>query len=520
MSSQEISGQLVLTGQDLTILDVVEVSRHKSKQVIISEDAKKAVLESREVVNKAVAEKKVIYGITTGFGNFKNVTISEEQLGQLQENLIMSHAIGTGEPLSEEVVRAAMLIRVNSLIKGFSGVRLELVEKLLEILNNNVYPYVPSQGSVGSSGDLAPLSHIMLVILGMGEVFENGQRKPSMEILDKLGIAPIRLTAKEGLALTNGTAVMTGIASLAWYDARRLSKLADISAAMSLEVTMGTLAACFPGIHQARPHQGQILAAENMRRLSAESEVIDSHKDCDRVQDSYSLRCSPQVHGAVKDALAYIKVVVTTELNSATDNPLVFADSGEVVSGGNFHGEPIAFVMDYLGIVMSELANISERRTCRLVDPTTSEGLPAFLIPKEQAGLSSGYMIAQYTAAALVSENKVLAHPASVDSIPTSANQEDHVSMGTIAARKAREIIKNVSAVVAIELLCSAQGFDFRKPLQPGRGTSEAFRLIRQEIAFADKDRVLYPDLEKLLNTLVYNGRLLEQVEARVGKLR
>lgn len=510
---------MFLTGNDLTIGDIVAVARNKARPVAIAESAKVKMLESRQYVEKIAAEKRVVYGVTTGFGKFKNIVISPEQLGQMQENLIMSHSVGTGDPLSEEDVRAAILVRVNSLIKGYSGVRIELVEKLICLLNWNVYPYVPSQGSVGSSGDLAPLSHIMLVILGLGEVIENGVRRPGREVLAKLGIEPIHLVEKEGLALTNGTSVMTGIAALGVYDAEEIAKTADIALGMTLEATMGTPAACFHMIHRVRPHLGQQLVAENVRRLCHESEIVESHKNCDRVQDAYSLRCAPQVHGAVRDSLRYIRSVVEIEINSATDNPLVFPTENLVISGGNFHGEPIAFVMDYLGIVMAELANISERRVNRLVDPAISEGLPAFLIPPQQAGVSSGYMIAQYTAAALVSENKVLAHPASVDSIPTSANQEDHVSMGTIAARKARTIIKNVYAVIGIELMCAAQALDFRKPLKAGIGSRTAYELIRQLVPFADRDKVLYHDMETISKNLVYNRRLLTEVENRIGKL-
>ena len=510
---------LVLTGETLSINDIVDVARHKRMKVIISEETKSKMQASRDYVAKVANEKRVVYGITTGFGKFKNVVIAQDQLCQMQENLIMSHAVGVGEPLKEEEVRAAVLVRANSLVKGYSGVRIELVEKLLELVNADIYPYVPCKGSVGSSGDLAPLSHIMLVILGMGEVIEGGQRKPSNEVLARLGIQPIKLVAKEGLALINGTSVMTGIAALAIFDAELLTQMADISGAMTLEATMGTVAACHHMVHLARPHIGQQTVAENIRRLCADSAIGYSHRNCDRVQDAYSLRCMPQVHGAVRDSLRHIRSVVEIELNSATDNPLIFHDYDLIISCGNFHGEPIAFVMDYLGIVIAELGNIAERRICRMVDPATSEGLPAFLIPHEQAGLSSGYMISHYTAAAVVSENKILAHPASVDSIPTSANQEDHVSFGTIAARKARQIIENVYEVIGIELMSAAQGLDFHKPLLPGLGCQAAWEMIRQFVPFSEKDKILYQDMQTIRKEIMLDGKIVQHVEQRIGKL-
>jgi|SRR3989339_974275 len=514
----DTSGQLVLDGNSLTIEDIVRVSADKTMKVFISEPARAAMTLARQYVEKIALEHKVVYGITTGFGQFKNVILAGEQLRQVQENLIMSHSVGVGKPLAEADVRAAILVRANSLIKGYSGVRIELVERLLDLLNNGIYPFVPEKGSVGASGDLCPLAHIMLVILGLGEVIENGVRASSADILRKYGLTPMPLASKEGLALTNGTSVMTGMSALLIAQAENLAKLADISAATCLESTMGTLSAFSPLIQAVRPHRGQAAVAENMRRICMESEIMESHKNCGRVQDSYSLRCIPQVHGAVRDSLAYIRSVIETEINSATDNPLIFPEHDAVISGGNFHGEPIAFVMDFLGIVVSELGSISERRINRMVDSSISEGLPAFLIPKEQAGVSSGYMIAQYTAAALVSENKVLAHPASVDSIPTSANQEDHVSMGSIAVRKAKEITKNVYSVIAIEITCGAQALDFRHPLRPGFGARQLHEIIRQIIPFAEKDRVLYPDFE-VVEKLMLSGRLLSEIENRIGKL-
>lgn len=459
-----------------------------------------------------------MYGITTGFGQFKNVTISPEQTEQLQLNLIRSHATGVGEPFSEEVVRASILVRINSLLQGHSGVRPVVVQALASLLNERIYPFVPCQGSVGSSGDLAPLCHITLTILGEGEVLHEGKRCPSRRILEEKGITPIRLLAKEGLALSNGTSVQTGIAALVVYDASRAAKLFDIACGMSLEALMGSVKASDPRVHALRPHRGQAESAENIRRLTFDSEIIRSHEHCDRVQDSYSLRCAPQVHGASRNAITHVASVVACELNSVTDNPLLFPMDEQAISAGHFHGEPIAQVMDYLKIAVTEFANISERRIAKLVDPSQSEGLPAFLIPGRQAGLSSGFMIPQYVAAALVSENKVLSHPASVDSIPTSANQEDHVSMGTIAARQAMFCLQNTYHVLAIEFLCAAQGLDFRKPLKPGIGTRAAHRMIRASVSFLDQDRVLYPDIECI--RALMKETLLDEVEREVGTLK
>lgn len=509
---------IVLDGKSLTIDQVVQIARHHER-VEISEEAKSNLIKARDFVDQAVQNGEVIYGITTGFGNFKNVTIDAAQTAKLQENLMTSHAIGVGDPLSEECVRASIVVRINSLLHGFSGVRPVAIDRLVELLNKDVYPFVPEKGSVGSSGDLCPLSHIMLVILGLGEVLVKGQRRPSSERLKEKGIEPIELTSKEGLALNNGTAVQTGIGVLAVYDAQHLAKLADVTLSMSLDVMMGTNRAFDRRVHELRPHQGQLDVSDNVRALSADSEIMNSHEGCDRVQDCYSLRCAGQVHGACRDGIYHAERVLTTEINSVTDNPLVFPDANEVISCGNFHGEPVALVMDYLSTCAAELGNISERRTAKMLDMANSEGLPAFLIDPEKAGLNNGFMIAQYTAAALVSENKVLAHPASVDSIPTSANQEDHVSMGTIAARQAREIIANTQQVIGIEAMCAAQGYDFRAPLKGGQGAHKAYELIRAEVPALDKDRVLYPDLEKTTHVIL-NDNFLSELEKVVGKLK
>ena len=507
---------ITLNGRSLTIKEVVAVARQRAR-VTLDPSVEAALNRSREFVDGLVERGEVVYGITTGFGRFKNVVINKEQTEELQVNLIRSHATGVGAPFSEEVVRASIVVRINSLLQGYSGVRPIVVHRLVEMLNKNIYPYVPSKGSVGSSGDLAPLCNIILVLIGEGEVIVNGERKPAKGILAERDFEPIVLQSKEGLALNNGTAVQTGVGALAVHDARELATLFDVSLAMSLEGMMGSLKAYEQKVHALRPHPGQEECASNVRKLIGESEIIKSHAGCDRVQDSYTLRCAPQVHGASRDAIRHVEQVVTRELNSVTDNPLIFAEDQEAISAGHFHGEPIAQVMDYLKIAVCELANISERRIAKLVDPAYSEGLPAFLVPTEQAGLSSGYMIPQYVAAALVSENKVLAHPASVDSIPTSANIEDHVSMGTIAARQAAEIVGNARSVLAIELMCAAQALDLRKPLTSGVGTNTAHGIIRQFIPFLDKDRVLYKDVEDIENMVI--GAIRSKVEEKIGKM-
>jgi len=508
--------KIIIDGENLTIEDVVSVARH-GNLVELSKNAIEKIKKSRKVVENFVSQEKTVYGVTTGFGEFKNVFISKEQTRELQENLIRSHSVGVGNPLPEEIVRATMLLRANSLAKGYSGVRVEIIETLCQMLNKKVHPVIPEKGSVGASGDLAPLSHMALVLMGEGEVFYNGKRMKGKEALKLAGIKPVTLSSKEGLALNNGTAVMTAIAVLTLYDAENVLKCADIAAAMTLEALLGIDKAFDERIHKLRPHLGQIKCAENIRKLIKNSEIL-SHNNHKKVQDAYSLRCIPQVHGASRDAINYVRKVLEIEINSVTDNPLIFTNPPEALSGGNFHGQPIAIAMDLLGIALAEIADISERRIARILDPHLNEGLPAFLIPKNKGGLNSGYMIAQYTAAALVSENKVLSHPASVDSIPTSANQEDHVSMGTIAARKAREILKNAENVIAIEILCAAQGMDFRLPLKGGQGTRIAHEYIRKHIPHLNKDRILYPEINKV-RELIHNGDLVKRVEEKIGKL-
>jgi histidine ammonia-lyase len=390
------------------------------------------------------------------------------------------------------------------------------VQQLVAVLNWGVCPVIPEKGSVGASGDLAPLAHLSLVLIGMGEAFYKRQRLSGRQALKKCGLKPLQLEAGEGLALVNGTQVMTAVGALAVYDAGVLAKLTDIAAAMSLEVLMGSRTEFDPKIHEVRPHPGQAAAADNMARITQQSEIITSHKDCSRIQDAYTLRCSPQVHGATRDAIRYCRDVIETEMNSSTNNPLIFSDSKEFLLGGNFHGQPVALALDFLGIAVAELADISERRVERLVNPKLS-GLPAFLV--DDGGLNSGLMLAQYTAAALVSENKVLCHPAVIDSIPTSANKEDHVSMGTISARKCRDIVSNVEDVIAIELLCAAQALDLFTNMKPGKGTLAAYRTIRQAVSHLEKDRVLSSDIAAV-NELMHNGKVLNAVEKQVGALR
>ncbi len=501
-----------IDGESLSIQDLHDVAREHEK-VRLAGVCEKKVKVSREVVEEKLEGDEDVYGINTGFGDLANVKIEEEKTEELQKNLVRSHASGVGEPLDEEVVRGTMLLRANTLAKGYSGVRLEVIELLIDMLNEGVHPVVPSQGSVGASGDLAPLAHMSLVLMGEGEAVYEGEKLPGKKALERAGIEPLELKAKEGLALLNGTQVMTAIGALMLRDGKRLLKAAQIASAMSLEALMGTNAVFDKRIHQIRPHEGQVNCAGNLRKITADSEIIESHKDCDKVQDPYTLRCMPQVYGATKDAIQYVEKVLTTEMNSANDNPLVFPD-GDVISGGNFHGQPVALAMDFLSSAVSEIGNISERTTDKLMYEKES-GLPRFLTDKE--GVNSGFMIAQYTAASLVSENKVLSHPASVDSIPTSAGQEDHVSMGAISARQAEEVLKNVENVVAIELMSAAQGLEFQDK-EPGRGVKAAYEIVREHVEPLEDDRSLHPDIKKVKD-LIINGELIERVEEAVGEL-
>jgi histidine ammonia-lyase len=501
--------------EKMTLEDLVDIARHGAK-VQLTNASVQRINKARQLIEQWVKEEKSIYGVTTGFGALSDVAISKKDTRQLQKNILMSHSAGTGDLFNEETVRAVMALRIKDFALGHSGIRLETVQYLIEMLNKGIYPVVPEKGSVGASGDLIPLAHLSLVIIGLGEAYYKGQRMSGAEVLNHCGITPLRLEAAEGLALINGTQVMSAVGGLAVYDAMNLSKLTDIASAMTLEVLMGSRTEFDPRIHKVRPHPGQAASADNMYRITQNSEIVTSHKDCHRIQDAYTLRCSPQVHGASKDAVIYAKKVLETEMNASTNNPLIFPESQDFLLGGNFHGQPIAIVMDFLCMGVSEFANISERRIERLVNPKLS-GLPAFLV--RDGGLNSGFMIAQYVAAALVSENKVLCHPACVDSIPTSANKEDHVSMGTISARKCREIIKNAEQVIAIELLCGAQALDLFTNMKPGEGTLAAYTVIRNAVPHLDGDRILHKDIDAV-KQLMRNGKILDAVEKKVGKLK
>lgn len=510
MSSQTI----LLDFDGMSLEELIAIARNGAN-VAISSQAEERILATRRLIDRWVREGRVIYGVTTGFGALSRVTISEQDTRRLQANILASHSAGVGELLDDEAVRAIMALRIKDMARGHSGIRLETLRLLIELLNGGVIPCVPEKGSVGASGDLVPLAHLGSVLIGEGEAFYRGRKMSGREALSAAGLEPVRLESAEGLALINGTQAMTGIGGLAVYDAEQLCRHTDIAAAMSLEVLMGSRTEFNPAIQKVRPHPGQAAAADNMLRMTRDSEIISSHKDCSRVQDAYTLRCSPQVHGASHDTIQYARKVVETEMNSSTNNPLFFHETEEFLLGGNFHGQPVGFVMDFLAIAVAELANISERRIERLVNPMLS-GLPGFLI--SEGGLNSGFMIAQYTAAALVSENKVLAHPATVDSIPTSANKEDHVSMGTIAARKAREIVGNAENVLAIELLCAAQALDMFTNLKPGEGTRKAYEVIRQCVTHMDRDRFLSRDIAAV-KALMKSGRLLRAVEETIGPL-
>ncbi|MFN3429022.1 MAG: histidine ammonia-lyase [Candidatus Sericytochromatia bacterium] len=504
-----------VNGRDLTIYDVFLVSM-KQSPVFVPANCQAAMRRSRAVVEKMLAEDRVVYGITTGFGFMKDRKISIDEVETLQRNLIMSHAAGVGAPLPTPVARAMMLLRVNALVKGFSGIRPEVVELLVEMLNRGVHPIIPSQGSVGASGDLSPLSHLALVVIGEGKAEYKGMVLSGRDALEAAGLEPIVLSAKEGLALINGTQAMGALGCLALEQGRMLAKVADIACAASVEALMGSNAPYQSAVHMLRPHTGQMAAARNLTRLTAGSQLMASHRDCGMVQDAYSLRCAPQVHGATRDTIAYARGIFHIEINAVTDNPLIFADREEAVSAGHFHGQPLALPLDFLGIAIAELGSISERRTERMVNPSLSNGLPAFLTPKP--GLNSGYMIAQYTAASLVSENKVLCHPSSVDSIPTSANQEDHVSMGTTSARKLQRIARNVSHVLAIELLCAAQGVELRSSLPTGKGVAAAVAFIRTVVPHLEEDRIIAEDIRKLQEK-IEDGSLVTAVEEAIGPL-
>jgi len=505
---------LHISGNDLTLEAVREVALER-RPVLLSADARETVDQARAVVDDIVSSNTLAYAITTGVGKLSDVRIAGEQIRELQVNLLRSHAVGIGEPLSVAETRAMMLLRANSLAKGFSGVRAVVIDTLCEMLNRGVTPFVPSQGSVGASGDLAPLAHLALALIGEGECVDaGGARITSADVLKRAQIKPLVLEAKESISLINGTQGMLAVGTLALLAAETLVDSADVLGGLCCDALKGTDAAFDERIHKARPHNGQMKTAANLRKMLEGSQIRESHRECGRVQDAYSLRCIPQVHGAVRDTLAHCREVFEIEANSAVDNPLVFItdaknSEGDVISGGNFHGEPLAFALDFLGIALSALAGISERRIERLVNPALSEGLPPFLA--QGAGLNSGFMMPQVTAAALVSENKVLAHPASVDSITTSGNKEDYVSMGMTAANKLRRIVENTRNVLAIEAMAVAQALDFLSPLKSSIRGQAAHSAIRSVCPTMEKDRVMYKDFTRLAE-LIASGKVAEAI--------
>lgn len=505
---------VILDGEHLTLEKVLEVAEGKAG-VRISPLAGKKMKRSRDFVEKALEQGEKIYGVTTGFGLLSDQLINLSQIEALQRNLIRSHCVGVGPYFDEVTTRAIMLLRANVIAMGYSGTRMEVLETLVEMINQRVHPLIPEQGSVGASGDLAPLAHLASVLMGEGEALFHGKTMSGRKAMEKAGIPILTLKAKEGLALINGTQVMTAAGILSLLRAERLCKLADIVGACTLDALKGTLSAFDPDIQKVRPFPGHLAVSINFQKLCRKSEIEESHKFCSRIQDAYSVRCIPQVHGAVRDGLSFVRKILETEVNSATDNPLIFADQGKILNCGNFHGEPVAFAMDLLGIVVSELGSISERRIEKLINPALS-GLPAFLTA--EGGLHSGLMMVQVSAAALASENKVLAHPASVDSIPTSADKEDHVSMGTIAARKGRDIVRNVEHILAMELLCATQGLEFLLPLRPGIGVQEACCVVREKVPAIKGDRRFSADIKKIQH-LIESGELLRRVEKVVGNL-
>ena len=496
-----MSGMLELSGQPLTLQQIVDVASGRER-VTLGAEARARVEEARRIVEQIVAEKRTVYGVNTGFGKLSDVHIDPTDLRQLQLNLVRSHSCGLGEPLSELEARAMLLLRANVLATGFSGARPLVIETLIAMLERGVTPVIPEKGSVGASGDLAPLAHLALTAIGEGEAFFNGERLPSIVALEGAQIAPLQLEVKEGLALLNGTQAMGAVAAIALHRAEKLARLADVAGAMTLEALRGTPVAFDERIHVARPHAAQIAVAAHLRELLADSEIRKSHVENDpRVQDAYSLRCMPQVHGAVRTALAHATSVVEIESGSATDNPLVFSETGEVLSGGNFHGAPLALVFDYAAIALTDLMSITERRIDRLVNPDANEGLPPFLTA--HPGISSGFMMLQVSAAALLNEARVLAHPASIDNVPTDGGKEDHVSMGMTAATKLRSVVKLAEMATAIELLTAAQALDYRAPLAPGRGVKKAHRIVRNLVAPLVEDRSMAADIERVRAAIV-----------------
>lgn len=505
-----------LTGDNLDLELIELISSQKAPcKLTLSKQAQARLIQSNEYVASIVKSGKTVYGINTGFGALADTRINDDDLSELQYNLIRSHCTGVGEPFSKQVTRAIMLIRANCLLQGYSGVTPHCVHLLVEFLNQDIIPVVPSKGSVGASGDLAPLSHIALSLIGEGEVSYQGKILPTDYVLKELNLTPAKLGPKDGLALINGTAVMAALYSVALIQAQKLIKIADIVGAMTLDGVAGTARAFDPRIHQLKPHQGQLAVAKNLLRLLEESNIINSHSDCRKVQDPYSLRCMPQVHGAIRQTVRHSLEVLNTELNSVTDNPLLFIEENDVISGGNFHGEALALGMDYLAMGMAELCNICERRIEKLINPLFSD-LPAFLVTKP--GLNSGFMIAHVTAAALTSENKYLCHPASIDSIPTSTDKEDHVSMGVTSGNKLLVVLENTQNCLAIELLCACQALDFRRPNISSPVLNDVHKLIRNHVSTMEKDRVISKDIKRVVE-LIVNREILDLVEKKIGEL-
>jgi histidine ammonia-lyase len=506
---------VVLDGQDIEMGALAAVARDGAR-VTLGDRARAAIDASHAVVRRILAGDAQVYGVNTGFGHLKDIRIPKDRLEELQVNLIRSHAAGTGAPLDAPATRAVMFLRAHVLARGYSGVRPAVVESLVDHLNAGILPVIPEQGSVGASGDLAPLAHLALALMGEGRVVLGGEPMPAATAQARAGLVPLRPGPKEGLALINGTQVIAAIGALALLEAQEIAALADIAGACTLEALKGSHRPFDPRLHALKPHRGQVDSAANLRALLADSAIARSHEECGRVQDAYSLRCMPQVHGAAREVLRFAAGVMATEINAVTDNPIVFPVDGDLVSGGNFHGEAPAIALDALAIAVAEIASIAERRIERLLNPAHS-GLPPFLA--RDAGVNSGFMMAQVTAAALVSENKILCHPASIDSIPTEAGQEDHVSMGPIAARKARTVVTHARRVLAIEMLCACQALDLIEPLAPGRGVAAARSAVRRVAPFMGTDRVLADDMSAV-DALLESGALRTATEAACGRLR
>lgn len=501
--------RILIDGDTLKLEEILQVARNEAT-VELAPEAATRVRASRALVDRVAAGDTPSYGINTGFGTLAEVRIDKKDLRDLQRNLILSHACGVGTPLPLPEARALLLLRCNVLAKGFSGIRPETLGLALDMLNRDVVPVVPERGSVGASGDLAPLAHLALVFIGEGEAFYQGQRMPARQALERAGLQPVVLEAKEGLALVNGTQAMCAVGTLLQLRAETLADLADVAGAMTLEGLLGSHKPFIPEIHDVRAHPGQKACAAHLRRILVGSELVETHVNCSKVQDPYSLRCMPQVHGAAREGLSFARRILEVEVNSATDNPLVFTETERIVSGGNFHGQPISLAMDVVAMALTQLSSISERRVEQLVNPSLS-GLPAFLA--KNSGLNSGFMIAQVTSAALVAESRVLSHPASVDSIPSSAGREDHVSMGMTAALKGRQVSDFTRSCLAIEVLCAAQALDFRLPVKPGKGALAAYELVRSKVPHMDRDRELHKDIEAV-SQLIDSGALIAAVKS------